>query len=163
MPRKDFDFTVSLFEDFFAQTKIQKSLAVIEERKISGWELWWQIELATFLSGHPGRHEWRREHPIDVDRRKDKEKFKLFADFIIRPKHHARQRYVLIELKQNSSTKTCITNMAKDAVKVWKAKESSLDQRSFWSVGVHPKESKKLVREVVENAANFHSIDLFDV
>lgn len=163
MPRKDFDFTVSLFEDFFAQSKIQKSLKVIEKYTISGWELWWQIEFATFLSEHPDRHEWYREQAIDVDRRKNKNKDKLFADFIIRPRNHARDRFILIELKQNSSTKTCITNMTKDALKVWVAKESSLTQRSFWSVGVHPKVSKKLVREMVENAANVHEIDLFDV
>lgn len=163
MPRKDFDFTVALFEDFFGQSRIQKTLVLIEEQEISGWESWWQIELASFLSAHPDKHEWHREHSVAIDRRKEKEKNKLIADFIIRPRNHARDRFILIELKQNPSIKTCITNMAKDAIKIWKAKETSIDQRSFWSVGVHPKGSKKLVREVVENAADIHSLNLFDV
>ncbi len=163
MIQKDFDFIIGLKEEFFSQRKIQHALSVIERNGITAWETWWQVEFATFLSLHKDGHEWHREHQIDVDRRKDKEKSRLIADFTIRPKNHAKDRFILLELKQNSSVTTCITNMAKDVLKVDKAKASSIEQRSFWSVGLHPKESKKKVRMTVEDTADNYGIELFDV
>ena len=69
MPNRDFEFVAKLMEEFFLQRKIQKSLAVIDDYRISAWEPWWQVEFATFLSEHEGKHEWRREKQVKVDRR----------------------------------------------------------------------------------------------
>jgi hypothetical protein len=138
--QKDFEFVKILNEEFFSKRNIQHALSVIKGCGISAWEPWWQVEFARYLSLHKGGHEWHREQQIEVDRRKDKEKCKLIADFIVRPKNHAKDRYILLELKQNQSVTTCVTNMAKDSIKIYKAKAASLDQRSFWSIGVHPKE-----------------------
>lgn len=163
MLEKDFEFVKNIKGEFFSQRKIQHSLSVIKNNEISAWELWWQVEFATFLSQHKGGHEWYREQHIDLDRRKAKEKSKLVADFIIRPKNHALEKFILLELKQNRSLTTCITNMVKDVHKIDKAKASSLSQRSFWCVGVHPKDSKKKVKEMVISAAEKNNIGIHGV
>jgi len=163
MLQKDFEFVKNLKNEFFSQRKIQHSLTVIQKKDISAWELWWQVEFATFLSQHKDGHEWYREQHIDVDRRKDKEKSKLIADFIIRPKNHALEKFILLELKQNRSVTTCISNMVKDVNKIDKARAASLNQRSFWCVGVHPKDSKKRIRETVLAAAEKHDIGIHDI
>jgi len=163
MPSRDFEFVAKLMEEFFLQRKIQKSLAVIEDYRISAWEPWWQVEFATFLSEHEGKHECRREKQVKVDRRKEKEKNKFIVDFIVRPRNHVKGKFILLEFKQHWSVKSCITNMAKDVLKVDKAKVTSINQRSFWGVGVHPKESKKKIREMVKSTAIKYDLELYDV
>ena len=136
----DFDYTVSLLGDFFYRRKIQHGLSTIWDVGISGWEVWLQVEFSVFLSRYyEGEIEWMREHRLLVDRRKDKERTNLAADFAFRRKGYARDRYIVLEFKQNSSPKQCFSNMLKDVEKVRCARASEMDMRNFWTVGVHPK------------------------
>lgn len=136
----DFQFTASLLEGFFAQRKVQNSLVTIWDQDISGWEIWLQVEFATYLSlEHSDSLEWGRECQLLVDRRRNKERTKLAADFIFRRKRHALDRYIVLEFKQNASPKSCFANMMKDIEKIQLAKSSEMDMRGFWVVGVHPK------------------------
>jgi hypothetical protein len=42
----DFEFTWTVLTDFFGQKRIQRTLDAIHETEVSGWEKWWQVELA---------------------------------------------------------------------------------------------------------------------
>ena len=161
--RNDFDFVVGLKREFFAQRKIQLLLATMEKNGTTAWETWWQVEFARFLYGHQDKHDWTREHHIEIDHARVTEKDGLIADFMIKPRHHAMARSILLELKQSDSVKTCITNMAKDIRKVDKTKSGAIDQRSFWVVGVHPRENKQVVRRTVKRVATSYGIKIFDV
>jgi hypothetical protein len=69
--QRDFDFTVELFDNFFSQKRIQKRLSIIREKGITGWEIWWQIEFATYLSTKDeSLSEWYREWEYPLDRRR---------------------------------------------------------------------------------------------
>jgi len=134
----DFEFTVSLLESFFTQNKIQKSLQIIWENQIYGWETWVQIEFATFLCSM-NEIEWLRECSLLPDRRKDKEHTIIRPDFIFRRKGFSRERYILLEFKQNSwSTKQCLRGMFDDIKKISALRGSSAI-RLFLGVGIHPK------------------------
>ena len=137
--RNDFEFVVGLKREFFAQRKIQMLLATMEKNGTTSWEAWWQVEFARFLYGHQDKHDWSRDHHIEIDHAPVAEKDKLVADFMIKPRRHAMDRSILLELKQSDSVKTCITNMAKDIRRMDKTKSGEIDQRSFWVVGVHPR------------------------
>jgi hypothetical protein len=43
---------------------------VIDKQFITGWEIWFQIEFAIFLSKHSDVGSWEREQPYKVDGRK---------------------------------------------------------------------------------------------
>ena len=159
MLRNDFDFVIDLKKDFFAQRGIQRLLAAIERNGTAGWEPWWQVEFARFLHRHQERHEWTREHHIGIDRTKGALRDKLTADFMIKPRNRSTGgRPILLNLKQGDSVGGCITNMATE-----KMKSVSLSQKSFWMVGVHPRECKNTVRKTVEDVAEEYGIRLFDV
>lgn len=153
----DFEFSKSILEKFFSQTKIQKSLDIIFENDITGWEIWLQIEFATFLTIEYGDEiEWYREYEILTDGRKEKLRKKVSADFIFRRKGFKRDSYIVLEFKQNPSPKSCFSNMLKDVDKIEKVKVSDIDMRNFWVVGIHCKdrmtkaEIKKYIRENCE-------------
>ena len=40
---RDLDFVIKLFDGFFSQKRIQKRLNVIDNKHITGWEIWFQI------------------------------------------------------------------------------------------------------------------------
>lgn len=135
--KNDFIFTLSLFEEFFSQKKIQNSLQTINKTNITGWEIWFQVEFATFLENkHNAISEWYREWEYPLDKRKSL-KNKMFIDFLVRQKYAKKDSYIALELKQNISAKTCITNMIKDVNKVTAIRKSSSDIRSFWNIGIY--------------------------
>ena len=153
----DFKFSVSLLEDFFSQRKIQQSLEIIWDQDITGWETWLQIEFSTFLIvDHANEIEWYREHQILADRRKNKERTKMSADFIFRRKGFKRDSYIVLEFKQNPSLKACFSRMVKDIEKIDCARASSIDMRNFWVVGIHPKSTmtKTEIKDFVSEKAD---------
>jgi hypothetical protein len=155
----DFQFSISLLEDFFAQKKIQHSLATIAYEEISGWEVWLQVEFATFLSLTYGDDlEWKRERQILIDKRKNKNRTRLAADFVFRRKGYAIDRYIVLEFKQHTSPKSCFSNMMKDAEKIRCAKASEIDMRAFWVVGIHPKSSMSKA-EIKDYVCNISIVD----
>jgi hypothetical protein len=136
--KRDFDFTVQLFNNFFSQDRIQKGLNVIKHADITGWEIWWQVEFATYLSTKDEMlSEWYREWEYPLDERKNKKSTKMFIDFLIRQKRAKKNSYIALELKQHIYAKSCIRKMLKDVEKVFSMKESASDIRSFWNVGIY--------------------------
>lgn len=153
----DFEFSISVIDNFFEKRKIRRSLSIIGDQGISGWEVWLQIEFATFLSEFGDEIEWEREREIFTDRRKEKFKNKVAADFILRRKGFKRDRFIVLEFKQHNSLTSCITNMVKDVEKIEKIKESDIDMRSFWVVGVHGRNgmSKSDITDQVFSSVDF--------
>ena len=149
MSVSDFQYISELVESFFSQAHIQRALNLIYEQEISGWEIWWQIEFANFLSMHKTEPEWYREEAIDFDMRMEKGKSFARADFVIRKKGCKQDAYIALELKQHPVYSNCIRNMMKDIIKFEKLKKSHLEIRSFWVLGVFNREKKQYVKEFV--------------
>ncbi len=42
----DFLYLGSLVEEYFHQRRIGKALSIIENQRITGWEVWFQVEFA---------------------------------------------------------------------------------------------------------------------
>ncbi|HEX9078596.1 MAG TPA: hypothetical protein VF795_03335 [Desulfuromonadaceae bacterium] len=159
MLRSDFDFVIDLNKGFFAQRVIQHLLATMERNGTAGWEPWWQVEFARFLHRHRDRHEWSCERRIGTDRAKNKN---TVADFTIKRSNSAGDRAILLKLRQDDSIRGCIADMTTDIRTAGTMKTGS-SPRSFWVVGVHPRECKNTVRKTVEEMAAEYGIRLFDV
>jgi len=138
--KKDFEFICDLMIDFVKQAHIQNTFIVIDKQCITGWETWFQVEFATFLSKHIDVGSWEREQPYQVDGRKKMDKNNAIVDFKVRKKRTKIDRMITLEFKQNSSRGSCITNMIYDLQKIEAIKSSSSqDMRSYWAIGVHPR------------------------
>ncbi len=147
--QKDFEYLSGLIGDFFDQPRIGRTFNIIEENEITGWEVWFQIEFAHFLSQHDSSPEWWREHTLKYDRRIEKIRNSCRPDFIIRKKGWKTDSYVALEIKQHPNAKACVNNMFKDIEKIFKIKDSELDTRSFWVLGVHERTPKNDLRKYV--------------
>ena len=135
--KRDFDFTVKLFDNFFSRKKIQKRLSIINEKEITGWEVWWQVEFATYLSTKDESvSEWYREWKYPIDNRVSSQS-EMSIDFLIRQKGAKKDYFIALELKQHIFVKRCIQNMLKDVDKVFSMRKSASDIRSFWNIGVY--------------------------
>lgn len=159
--KKDFEVLIKIMNGFVNQRSIQNKLNIIEECSITGWETWFQIEFASYLGTHEDVSEWRREESYYMDKRKSKNKSRMAVDFLIRQKHTKKDQYIAIELKQHLSASTCINNMLKDIDKVCAARESYTDFRSFWCIGIHQKETKKLLKETIIKKAQEKHITMY--
>ncbi|WOE41003.1 hypothetical protein [Acinetobacter chinensis] len=134
----DFNFLSSLFEKFFKQKYIKDRLLLIEDKEITGWEIWLQIELAFFLDDQNNVMEWLREVPCSMDKRIEKLKLQGIIDFWLRERNKSTETMIAIELKQHKDAKQCIKEMMKDINKFNSLKPSEHSYiRSFWCVGVH--------------------------
>lgn len=149
----DINYLTALTSEFFSEKSIQKKLRLINERNISGWETWLQIELATFLHEHASEPDWEREVTLSIDKRREKSKLTIRPDFIIRKKGWQKDRYMAVELKINPSVKSCIHNLMADFVKLGKMKRSELDIRSYWGIGLFLTQSDNEIptSDIVEN------------
>ncbi|MGR5209723.1 hypothetical protein ACPV4A_04200 [Vibrio rotiferianus] len=136
--KRDFDFVRELVEEFFKQKHIQKRFKHIEDNKITGWEIWFQIEFSVFIDSHILVSQWDREFPYSIDRRSARHRKNMLIDFVIRKKHAALDQYIALEIKQNLSVSSCIRGMMEDICKVWLVKSSEDDLRSMWCLGIHP-------------------------
>lgn len=134
----DFEFLSNLFDNFFAQKRIRDHLNLIEEKAITGWEIWLQIELAFFLDKQENVMEWVREVSCSTDKRVEKLKDKGIIDFWLKERNKSTETMIAVELKQSKSAKSCITAMMKDLNKYYSLKPSEHNYiRTFWCVGVH--------------------------
>jgi hypothetical protein len=153
--KRDFDFTVQLFDSFFSQKRIQKRLNIIEDKEITGWEVWWQIEFATYLSTKDeSLSEWYREWEYPLDKRKTNTFTKMYIDFLIRQKGSKKDEYIALELKQNIFVKKCIKSMLEDTDKVFSMRKSASDIRSFWNIGIYREkniEDKEIEKMILEH------------
>jgi len=160
--RRDFNYLHTLVSAFFSKRHIQKGLNIIRTSEISGWEGWLQVEFAYFLSEHDSGPEWWREWPVEYDYRKEKDRWFLRPDFIIRKKGWKTESYVALELKQHPEAGSCLNNMMADVAKVSKARKSELDIRSFWVLGVTEKEPKNEIRHKMFTRAQEKEVELID-
>lgn len=158
----DFKFTLSLLDAFFKQSQIQTALAMIEEKGISGWEKWWQIELALFLSEHDDVGDWNMEEPFYTDLRRHTSQDFMAIDLCFRRKRHSTERLIFLELKQDLDWKRCVANMLSDAEKVYSAQSRSMlgtEIRNFFLAGIYPSESKAEVHDYIEVLAEGREVD----
>lgn len=140
-----------LTEEFFRQRRVSRSLCIIAEQEITGWEVWFQIEFANFLSQHHSEPEWWREWPVEFDRRREKTRIFCRPDFIIRKKGWRKDMYAVLEVKQHPEAGVCFSNMMKDIEKIAKIRASSLDLRSFWVLGIHLRKPKAELFKMIES------------
>lgn len=158
----DFDFTLTLLSDFFAQKRIRSTLAKIADAEVTGWEKWWQIELAMFMSEYDDIAEWNIEEEFLTDRRQSTTKDFIAIDLCFRRKRHASDRLVFLELKQDLDWKRCISNMLRDAEKFYSGHTRSLSDaevRSFFLAGVYLRMPKAEVHDYIEDATQAREID----
>ena len=158
--RDDFLYLSGLIDEFFRGVKVGRALSIIEDQGITGWETWFQVEFAYFLSSHDSDPEWYREWPVELDRRMEKNRYFCRPDFILRKKGWRKESYVALEMKQHPEPTVCISNMIKDVEKLYKAKTSSLDIRTFWVLGVHKRKDKTELREIILSKLNKASIEI---
>jgi hypothetical protein len=141
---------------------VRSTLQKIYETEATGWEKWWQIELAMFLSDYEDVAEWDIEEVFLTDLRTGTAKDRMAIDVCFRRKGYAKGHFVFLELKQDRDWKRCIANMLGDAEKFamsHKRSESGLDVRSFFLVGVYPSEDKVEVHDYIEDAAERREVD----
>ncbi len=160
MVKNDFKFVAMLVADFFKQKHIQKRLDLIEERDITGWEIWLQVEFSVFLDTHIEVAEWGREFQYSIDRRKAKNREHMAIDFVIRKRSALKHWYIALELKQNSSVKSCIRGMMEDTRKVALVRGSHDDLRSMWTLGIHPWIEGEELESIVHKYADAFDVDL---
>jgi hypothetical protein len=115
---------------------------MIAELGITGWEKWWQIELATWIADHDHISEWVMEEVFLTDLRKKTTKNSIAIDIGFRVKGCSTKEMLFIELKQNLDVGKCVENMLIDTEKVLTAQKYSetngLMIRNFFVVGVYP-------------------------
>jgi hypothetical protein len=158
----DFDFTWEVLTDFFKQKGIQRALAAIEESGVTGWEKWWQIELALYLWDHEDVAEWNMEERFYTDLRRNVEKDSIAVDLSFRRKRCAKDAWIFLELKQDADWKRCIENMLRDAKKVFSAQSRSHEGaavRSFFVAGIYPSETKSEVHDYIEGRLDELQVD----
>ena len=156
----DFEFTCQLFSKLFSQKRIQNTLNSICELDITGWEKWWQVEMAIYIDNHNDIAEWGIEEDFLIDKRsKGKQKNKIAIDLSYRRKNYSKDKFIYVELKQADETTTCIRNMCSDLDKVYTARKKSQygsEIRDFYLVGVHLRDSTK---GAVKQLVNLHLED----
>ncbi len=158
---KNFCFVTEVIADFFKQEELQRKLALIYEKNITGWEIWLQIEFSFFLTQNRMIGEWQRETPLEFDRRKEPDKEFFRADFLLRKKYWPKESYVCLEMKQHPKADSCITAMLLDIHKVSKIRGSELDLRNFYALGVFEKEeSTAILKEKILTKASRHDLKL---
>lgn len=158
----DFDFTWDVLVEFLNQRGIQRALAAIHECGATGWEKWWQIELAVFLSDHEDIGDWNMEEGFLTDRRTSIEKDSIAVDLCFRRKKQSTDSMIMLELKQDPDWKRCINNMFRDAQKVFRSQSRSLKGsavRSFFVAGIYLSESKSAVHDYIAERADQLEID----
>jgi hypothetical protein len=152
----DLDFTFDILESFFKRARVQRALQNIEEMEVTGWEKWWQIELALYVDEHPEVAEWDMEEPFFTDRRTSTQKDFVAIDLCFRRKKHSSESMVFLELKQDLDWKRCVNNMMRDAEKVYgchSRSHSGAAIRNFFLAGVYPSEQKAVVHDYIKERA----------
>ena len=126
--KDDLDKIGEVLLEFFETDRIHKSLDMIHKYGVSGWEKWWQTELALYLANADSMiAEWDMEHPFDTDGRSKLTQARMALDIGFRLKRHAKDEWHFVELKQNDDFRKCIDDMCRDAEKVFAARKHSFD------------------------------------
>ncbi|MBA5760846.1 hypothetical protein H2O73_00710 [Vibrio sp. 404] len=158
----DFEFVLSLAEGFFEQEEVQKKFNLIKQHEFTGWEIWFQIEFASFLQQHEEVSETIREFGYSIDKRMSGHQERMYIDFLIRKKRSSRSSYIALEFKQNQSASSCVKGMMGDIQKIWKLKQSEDDLRSMWCLGIYPTATGKNVPEIISKQSELVGVELPD-
>jgi hypothetical protein len=153
----DFEFTWGVLAGFFSQQRIQRTLAAIDGTDVTGWEKWWQVELALYLSDHDDVADWNMEERFYTDLRRSVEKDCIAVDLSFRRKKCSKDAWIFLELKQDPDCKRCIDNMLRDAVKVANSHSRSHEGaaiRSFFVAGIYRSESKADVHDYIDKRSD---------
>lgn len=160
--KDDFEFVLSLVENFFEQEEVQNKFNLINQHEFTGWEIWFQIEFASFLQQHKNVSEIIREFGYSIDKRMSGYQKRMYIDFLIRKKRSSRSSYIALEIKQNQSAASCVKGMMADIQKIWKLKQSENDLRSMWCLGIYPTVTNEKIAEVIDKYSEAVGIDLPD-
>lgn len=156
--KQDLEFLQSIFDPFFRQNHVKKTLASIKEDSITGWEKWLQIEISSFLRQHEKVKRWVRESPYALDQRVAQSRTKCAVDFIIHQKH--KHSHLALEVKQVNSPASCINAMTKDVKKMISIRGSEFDIRSVWCLGVHNNETLETIHREINYYSNKHNVEI---
>ncbi len=157
---EDLHVVKEIMDGFLSQDHVSKGLKQITEIGITGWEKWWQIELAIFLDEYPELIEWDMEIAFDTKNKATT----LYVDFGLTMKGWD-NKYVFLELKQNNDYKKCIDLMFKDAEKYEDLKSKSVDgikSRSKFVVGMCQTESWGNIQEYFDSCMVHYEFELKD-
>jgi hypothetical protein len=155
---RDLEFLTDLASEFFGQRTIRRTLQVINEQSISGWEKWLQVEFAAFIHDHENVKAWSREMPYPTDQRIEKARNRCAVDFIIHQKY--KQSHLALEIKQVKSVSRCARAMVEDIKKMLSIRRSEFDIRSVWCLGVHQAATEAEVLRELKYHADELSFDL---
>jgi len=123
----ELSFCIRILNSFFSQQKIAKVISMIDKNDFSGWEKWFQIELAYNLSTNSKIAAFNIEEKFSVRKNSSISQTKIRADVCLRPKGWKKNSWIFLELKQNHDYKKCIRAMIKDCDKMWAAKKRSIN------------------------------------
>ncbi|MFG6466841.1 hypothetical protein [Roseateles sp. BYS87W] len=168
MPKRDsgddLDKIAEVLLEFFDDKRVIEALDKVHEFGVSGWEKWWQVELALFLSHADDKiAEWDMEHPFDTDRRTKLGQSRMALDIGFRLKRQAKDQWYFVELKQADDYRACIDRMCKDANKVFSARKQSFDGLSVRYVacaGVFRGADEKDVETYLSQACDREDIEV---
>ncbi|MDD0973778.1 hypothetical protein [Pseudomonas fontis] len=160
-PYDDFQYINSLVKEFTGQRKVRSALRVIHANDITGWEVWFQVEFATFLAEHEDQPEWVREVRFEFDYRREKYNWYLKPDFLIRKKGAAVSKYIALEIKQHRQLGSCISNMIADLAKVRKIRKSEVDLRSYWALGIFQADEQDNIENTIKTKLFEHGLPVF--
>ncbi len=125
--REDLIKVSAVLLEFFALKRIRTSITNFRELGVTGWEKWWQAELAVHLAGSDEVTEWVMEHPFNTDRRTSRIQTRMSLDIGFRLKRHRFDTWYFVELKQHDSYQHCVRRMVNDAEKAFSARRRSFD------------------------------------
>lgn len=160
----DLDRIADVLLDFFENKRVIEVLEKVHEFGVTGWEKWWQVELALFLSHADDKiAEWDMEHPFDTDRRARLAQDRMALDIGFRLKRQSKDQWYFVELKQADDYRKCIDRMCKDGEKVFSARKKSFDGLSIKYIacaGVFRDADEKDVEDYLEQACDQYDLEI---
>lgn len=160
--KKDLDKIRSLIIDFFKSRKIINSLNSIHELGITGWEKWWQTELAIYLGNSDNVSEWDMEHRFKIDKRTTKSKDYVSLDLGFRLKNHRKEDWYFLELKQHNDFHQCFRKMCKDidlVISTRKHSSGGLTNRYLVCAGIFLRKDEHEVKKYAETTLDEFGLD----
>lgn len=160
--KDDVNKIADLLIEFFKTKRLKDSLTAFTDTGISGWEKWWQMELALFLSNHALVAEWDMEHRFDVSDGAKSNQIRMALDIGFRLKNHKKDHWFFLELKQDDDYRKCISRMCADALKVFSAKSKSAADFSIRYIacaGIFLAEDEDQVFEFASTRLDEHDIE----
>ncbi|MBI4937874.1 MAG: hypothetical protein HY846_06600 [Nitrosomonadales bacterium] len=158
---------IALLVNFFRTKRSRQSLKLLSESNVSGWEKWWQIEFAMYLSRSRLIDGWKLEHQAPPDPTLDAIKKHISFDVALQFKEHAHNEWFLLELKQSKDFRRCLCQMTEDMRKFITADMShikAISLRRIAYIGIVPgHEDNDEIKEYAEDVGGDLWIDNFQV